>query len=187
MKYVNEKIEGSFFGSEEIFTKILKSLEFDFGFHDVLGFEKSFPSLKDSSQFRRKNQRLVPVLSDPDFFFEGRGDVGRVTTVSGVGRGMETADRPGSKHFDSFSENSEKRGAEKSSENAEEKNFGLSLENLNLPFRIHSVLVQNKIVSIGDLLKFSSKELRNLCGIGNFSLSLIQKKLKKRGFSLKKE
>jgi hypothetical protein len=26
-----------------------------------------------------------------------------------------------------------------------------------------------------------------LCGIGNFSLSLIQKKLKKRGFSLKKE
>lgn len=48
-------------------------------------------------------------------------------------------------------------------------------------------LIRNNLLTIDDLLKFSPKELQNFCGIGNFSICLIQKKLKKFGFFLKTE
>ena len=51
------------------------------------------------------------------------------------------------------------------------------LEKLNLPFRITQCLIQNNLFTIADLLNYSPKELQNFCGIGNFSLYLIQKKL----------
>ena len=63
----------------------------------------------------------------------------------------------------------------------------LSVEKLNLPYRITQCLIQNNLFTIADLLKYSPKELQNFCGIGNFSLSLIQKKLKKHGFFLEME
>jgi DNA-directed RNA polymerase alpha subunit len=62
-----------------------------------------------------------------------------------------------------------------------------SVEKLNLPFRITQCLIQNNLFTIADLLNYSPKELQNFCGIGNFSLSLIQKKLKKHGFFFKME
>ena len=63
----------------------------------------------------------------------------------------------------------------------------LSVEKLHLPFRITHSLLENHLYTIADLLNYSPKELQNFCGIGNFSLSLIQKKLKKMGLFLKTE
>jgi DNA-directed RNA polymerase alpha subunit len=73
--------------------------------------------------------------------------------------------------------------AEKENETFQKK--FLSIEKLNLPVRITHCLIQNNLFTIADLLNYSSKELQDFCGIGNFSLSLIQKKLKKHGFFLK--
>jgi DNA-directed RNA polymerase alpha subunit len=56
---------------------------------------------------------------------------------------------------------------------------------LNLPYRVSQCLIQNNLLTIEDLVKFRAKELGKLSGIGNFSLSLIQKKFKKIGFELK--
>lgn len=66
-------------------------------------------------------------------------------------------------------------------------NMDLPIQELNLPHRISQSLIQHKFFKIQDLLKFSPKELQKFCGIGNFSLCLIQKKLKKMGFQLKNE
>lgn len=68
-----------------------------------------------------------------------------------------------------------------------EKNSFLPIEKLNLPLRITQCLIQKNLLTIQDLLNFDLKELQNFCGLGNFSLFLIQKKLKKLGFFLKTE
>lgn len=68
-----------------------------------------------------------------------------------------------------------------------EKKELLPVIKLDLPLRITNTFIQNNLLTIGDILKFHPKELQNFCGIGNFSLCLIQKKLKKKGFFLKSE
>lgn len=69
-----------------------------------------------------------------------------------------------------------------SSFNQLEKNIPISVKNLGLPERITQCLLQNNLQTIEDLLSLSPKELKTFCGIGNFSLCLIEKKLKNFGF-----
>lgn len=74
-----------------------------------------------------------------------------------------------------------------SSLNQLEKNLHISVKNLGLPERITQCLLQNNFETIEDLLSLSPKELKTFCGIGNFSLCLVEKKLKNFGFFLKTE
>lgn len=57
--------------------------------------------------------------------------------------------------------------------------FDSSILLLELPSRVSETLFQNKIFKIGAFQKFSRKELLQFPGMGNFAVSLIQKKLKK--------
>lgn len=65
----------------------------------------------------------------------------------------------------------------------------LSLETsiaiLKLPYRISACLSRKGLLTLGDLSCFRSQELSEVAGLGSFSLSVIQKKLKKIGFALK--
>ena len=60
-----------------------------------------------------------------------------------------------------------------------------SIHVLNLPYRVSECLIRNKFLTIGELVQFRKKEFAQFSGIGHFSLSLIQKKLKKLGFEFK--
>lgn len=63
----------------------------------------------------------------------------------------------------------------------------ISLEKLNLPYRVQNILEKNNFFVVGDLLKFTIKDLKTFPGIGNFCLSTIVKSLKKYGLTLKSE
>nr|WVD55892.1 alpha subunit of RNA polymerase [Tetradesmus sp. JML-2023a] len=60
----------------------------------------------------------------------------------------------------------------------------LPLTKLNLPYRITKVLAKNNIFVVGDLLKISPTELKNLSGIGNYCLFILQKHFEKLGLKL---
>jgi DNA-directed RNA polymerase subunit alpha len=179
MKHINKKLESNFFASEEVFTRLLKSIEYDFGFYDVSNFKKLSTPIQHSSAFMLKNEG-----PDPHSFSEKEQGSNFQPVISNG--------------FESFLESSGKKEVKKSREENDpfawkndgektEKKRSSSIKTLNFPSRIHYVFIQNNILTIEDLLTFSAKELKNFCGIGNFSLSLIQKKLKKIGFSLKNE
>jgi DNA-directed RNA polymerase subunit alpha len=176
MKYINKKVENSFFSSEEIFTKILKSYEYDFGFSEMLSSTKLSSPIQKQSAFLQENSFEEP------FSFSKKEKGGDFLNIF---------HHKASNQFKYFSEGFEKGGENNHFDtfkrNEKEKILQLSIENLNLPFRIYYSLIQNKIFTIGDLLNLSLNKLQNFSGIGNFSISLIQKKLKKIGFCLKSE
>lgn len=64
---------------------------------------------------------------------------------------------------------------------------GISLEKLNLPYRVQKILEKNNFFVVGDLLKLTTKELKTFPGIGSFCLSIIVKSLKKYRLKLKNE
>jgi DNA-directed RNA polymerase subunit alpha len=178
MKSINKKYESCFFDSEEIFVKILKSYESDFRFYESLSFEKLF-----SSHQKETALQAASLTGTPLRFSKTRAGTDFPNTTE-----HEVSNQ--SKYFSGGlhkRENENRFFVSGMGETAEEKNLELSIKNLNFPLRIHSSLVQNKIFTLGDLLNLSTQELCNFSGIGNFSLGLIQKKLKKMGFFLKKE
>lgn len=163
MKYVNSLFQDKFFESEETLMKILKTYEYNFGFYDVLNSKKlkGFSKTEDSTSANLiNNQRSLTDTNQ--------------------------------KHILKLEKQNENLLEEKSIKKENQsfsgaKNQFLPIEKLNLPIRLTCCLIQNNLLTIGDLLNFSPKELQNFCGFGNFSLCLIQKNLKKRGFFLKTE
>nr|YP_009450228.1 RNA polymerase alpha subunit [Pectinodesmus pectinatus]AOS53103.1 RNA polymerase alpha subunit [Pectinodesmus pectinatus] len=63
----------------------------------------------------------------------------------------------------------------------------ISLEKLNLPYRVQKILEKNNCFVVGDLLKLTPKELKTFPGIGSFCFSTIIKSLKKYGLKFKNE
>ena len=61
------------------------------------------------------------------------------------------------------------------------------LEKLNFPSRLTKTLTKNKFFVIGDILKYTPKELKTFPGIGNVSISIIQKHFDKIGLKLEKK
>ena len=175
MEYLNSKLKSQFFQSEKTFVKILKSYEYDFGFYDILSLKniKKVSEFAPLGEFEKSSFENVQNFSDNLNFkknFDQNSSASEIFSLNG----------------NSLSQNStEEKGSEKENKISQKKFF--SVEKLNLPVRITQCLIQNNLFTIGDLLNFSPKELQNFCGIGNFSLSLIQKKLKKHGFFLKTE
>jgi DNA-directed RNA polymerase alpha subunit len=146
--------------------KILKTYEYDFGFYDVLS-SKSLKVFSDAPRFLQesKPQNFLKKVEAGDNILE------KENQILSFEKKLDD-----SSIQDEFSY----CGAD------ENKQF-LSVEKLHLPFRITHCLIQNNLLTIGHILNYSPKELQNFCGIGNFSLSLIQKKLKKMGLFLKTE
>ena len=176
MKYMNSKFNSQFFQSEKTFVKILKSYEYDFGFYDILSLKniKKFSGFAPLLEFEKSS--FGQVESFPDNF----------GPLNNVGQDSSSFEILYSEKND-LSHNSTKDKDRSEKENGSFQKKFLSVEKLNLPFRITQCLIQNNLFTIADLLNYSPKELQNFCGIGNFSLSLIQKKLKKHGFFLKME
>jgi DNA-directed RNA polymerase subunit alpha len=170
MKNVNSKFNSQFFESEETLNKILKSYEYDYAFYDVFKKLQNFDP--NEKKLRNKNKSLdtsdllktsssekfkVSILNDP---------------LINSSPFLHFADGKKEKSIFGF-------------EN--EKNESYPVEKLGLPFRITHCFHQNHLFTVGDILKYTPKELQNFCGIGNFSLSLIQKKFKKMGVSFLNE
>ncbi len=61
----------------------------------------------------------------------------------------------------------------------------LSIEELKLPQRVANVLLENKVKTIGGLLRKSKESLLNMEGLGEKGLKEIEKALKNLGLSLK--
>ncbi len=59
--------------------------------------------------------------------------------------------------------------------------FEIPVQGLSLPSRLKNILIKNQFFVIGDILKYSPNELKTFPGIGNSSISLIQKNLSKIG------
>lgn len=79
------------------------------------------------------------------------------------------------------------RLVDRSQQNDEFPSFHSSIDILELPSRIALSLHKNNFKKIEDLTKFTRADVGTFCGLGNFSLSCIQKKLRKFGFDFKKE
>ena len=176
MKYMNSKLNSQFFQSEKTFVKILKSYEYDFGYYDILSLKniKKFSGFAPLLEFEKNSFGQVEVF--PDNF----------APLNNGGQDSSSFEILDSEKND-VSQNSTKDKERIEKENGTSQKKFFSVEKLNLPFRITQCLIQNNLFTIADLLNYSPKELQNFCGIGNFSLSLIQKKLKKHGFFLKME
>ena len=162
MKTISSKLKTEFFESEETLMKIFKTYEYDFGFYDVLS-SKSLKVFSDAPRFLQesKSQKFLEKVEAGDNILEKENQI--------------------------FSFEKKLNDSSKQDEFSFENKQFLSVEKLHLPFRITHCLIQNNLLTIGHILNYSPKELQNFCGIGNFSLSLIQKKLKKMGLFLKTE
>jgi DNA-directed RNA polymerase alpha subunit len=191
MKNVNSKLNSQFFESEETLMKILKSYEYDYAFYDVFKKLQNFYTNETSQKLRNKNVSF----DSPDFF--------KTSTSERVKGFLSNAPLPFYDTSPSFpsplpllsASQKEKADGEKGSGSFENRTLGFQneinefypVEKLSLPFRITRCFLQNNLFTVGDILQYTPKELQNFCGIGNFSLSFIQKKFKKMGFSLKNE
>lgn len=178
MRNMNSQIKSTFFQSEETLMKILKTYEYDFGFYDILN-SKSLKIFSDAPCFLQesKSEKLIENVEIHHTLFNQENE-----------RHLISKDKT---LFDSFNKNdfSNHLRVERiqRKKEADQNAHFLSVEKLDLPFRITHCLLENHFYTIADLLNYSPKELQNFCGIGNFSLSLIQKKLKKIGFFLKND
>jgi DNA-directed RNA polymerase subunit alpha len=171
MKYVNAKFNSQFFESEETLNKILKSYEYDYAFYDVF---KKLQNLNPNEKKKLRNKNISLDASD------------LLKTSSSEKFKVSLSNDPllNSSPLVSFAD----RKKEKITNGVEtNQNESYPVEKLSLPFRITHCFLQNNLFTVGDILKYTPKELQNFCGIGNFSLSLIQKKFKKMGFSFKNE
>ncbi|BAL81240.1 DNA-directed RNA polymerase subunit alpha [Caldisericum exile] len=61
----------------------------------------------------------------------------------------------------------------------------MKIEELNLPERAYNVLVKNNINTVGDLIKYSAKDLLDLDKFGTASLKSVEEALSKLGLKLK--
>jgi len=170
MEHMNSKFNSQFFQSEKTFVKILKSYEYDFGFYDILSLKniKKFSGFAPLVEFEKSSFGQVKNFSD-NF---GQNSLSIENFCFDESHLSQNSTR-------------DKQKSEKENETFQKK--FLSVEKLNLPVRITHCLIQNNLFTIADILNYSPKELQNFCGIGNFSLCLIQKKLKRQGFFLKRE
>jgi DNA-directed RNA polymerase alpha subunit len=179
MKYINSQFNSQFFKSEESLIQILKTYEYDFGFYEL-------SSLKNLKIFSDSHSVLGNHFSQKLNIFHHHPQSG----------GGETLPNINTIHTDSSQNKKEKQIVENNQVfyytpspfvegEGREKNSLLPIQKLHLPFRITNCLIQNNLKTVEDLLIYSPKELQTFCGIGNFSLSLIQKKLKKIGFVLR--
>jgi DNA-directed RNA polymerase subunit alpha len=174
MKNVNSKLNSQFFESEETLNKILKSYEYDYAFYDV------FKKLENFDTNKKKKLKNTNVSIDASDFLK--------TSFSEKFK-VSLSNDPlanSSQRFSQRSNGDDKK--EKSTFRFEnEINESYSVEKLSLPFRITHCFLQNNLLTVGDILKYTPKQLQTFYGIGNFSLSLIQKKFKKMGFSFRNE
>jgi DNA-directed RNA polymerase subunit alpha len=172
MKYLNLKFNSQFFESEETLNKILKSYEYDYAFYDVFKKLQNFDTTKTIKKL--KNNNLSMDASD------------FLKTSSSEKFKLSLSNDPllNSSLFFSFADGKKEKSA-LGFEN--EINESYPVEKLSLPFRITRCFLKNNLFTVGDILKYTPKELQNFSGIGNFSLSLIEKKFKKMGFSFQNE
>jgi DNA-directed RNA polymerase alpha subunit len=169
---VNSKFNSQFFESEETLNKILKSYEYDYAFYDVFKKLQNF----DTNETKKKLKNTNVSIDASDF----------LKTSSSEKFKVSLSNDPLLNSSPLFSFGDEKK--EKSTFGFEnERNESYPVEKLSLPFRITRCFLQNNLLTVGDILKYTPKQLQNFYGIGNFSLSLIQKKFKKMGFSFKNE
>jgi DNA-directed RNA polymerase subunit alpha len=59
------------------------------------------------------------------------------------------------------------------------------LQSLNLPFRIFHCLQKHNFLNANDLLQYTPAQLKEFCGLSDFSIKFIQQKLKRFGLQLK--
>lgn len=171
MKYVNSKFNSQFFESEETLNKILKSYEYDYAFYDV------FKKLQNFDPNEKKKLRNKNISFDAS-------DLLKTSSSEKFKISLSNDPLLNSSPLLCFADGKK----EKSTFQVENKiNESYPVEKLSLPFRITRCFLQNNLFTVGDILKYTPKELQNFCGIGNFSLSLIQKKFKKMGVSFKNE
>jgi DNA-directed RNA polymerase alpha subunit len=172
MKYVNSKFNSQFFESEETLNKILKSYEYDYAFYDVFKKLQNF----DTNETKKKLKNTNVSIDASDFLKTSSSEKFKVSLSNDPLLNSSLL-------FSFGDEKKEKRtfGFEN------ERNESYPVEKLSLPFRITCCFLQNNLLTVGDILKYTPKQLQNFYGIGNFSLSLIQKKFKKMGFSFKNE
>jgi DNA-directed RNA polymerase alpha subunit len=167
-------LNSQFFESEETLNKILKSYEYDYAFYDV------FKKLENFDTNKKKKLKNTNVSIDASDFLK--------TSFSEKFK-VSLSNDPlanSSQRFSQRSNGDDKK--EKSTFRFEnEINESYSVEKLSLPFRITHCFLQNNLLTVGDILKYTPKQLQTFYGIGNFSLSLIQKKFKKMGFSFRNE
>jgi DNA-directed RNA polymerase alpha subunit len=138
-----------------------------------------------NTQFFESEETLMKILKTYEYDF-GFYDVLSSKSLKVFSDAPRFLQEKNSEKFIDKVENAQ-NNLEKENTFSFEKNRFLSVEKLHLPLRITHCLIENNLLTVGDLLDYSPKELQNFCGIGNFSLSLIQKKLKKMGFFLKNE
>jgi DNA-directed RNA polymerase subunit alpha len=73
--------------------------------------------------------------------------------------------------------------------NIQKQNFinkNVTIDSLDLPFRIKNSLKNANIISIQNLLNYEIEDLKKISGIGNQSLILLIKKLNEKGLKLKR-
>lgn len=165
-----------------------KALYFTFDF--LRNIFNKFEDMKNMSsqlntQFFESEETLMKILKTYEYDF-GFYDVLSSKSLKVFSDAPRFLQEKNSEKFIDKVENAQ-NNLEKENTFSFEKNRFLSVEKLHLPLRITHCLIENNLLTVGDLLDYSPKELQNFCGIGNFSLSLIQKKLKKMGFFLKNE
>jgi DNA-directed RNA polymerase subunit alpha len=183
MKTISLKLKSEFFESEETLMKILKTYEYDFGFYDVLS-SKSLKVFSNAPRFLQesKSQNFLKKVEAGDNILEKENQILSFEKKLDDSAPFFDKKRQSLGGFTPLCQS----GPKQDEFSFEKKQF-LSVEKLHLPFRITHCLIQNNLLTIGHILNYSPKELQNFCGIGNFSLSLIQKKLKKMGLFLKTE
>lgn len=168
MDKIASQISKEFFESDETLFKILKSFEYDFhlyGAFEAKKMESSFLALPGSTG---PVQELPSLLSGR----EGReGDMNHVE---------QNVKQPSSTFLRQLHQ-----GEPANAGIGAGPSFNSSIHVLNLPYRVSECLIRNKILTLRDVVQFRKKEFAQFSGIGHFSLSLIQKKLKKLGFDFK--
>lgn len=173
MDKISSKISKEFFESDETLFKILKSFEYDFHLYGALEAKKmtgSFLALPESTAVAVQGGHAEPVSNIPVFLEEPEERSKQVEN--------QQSKQNSSIFLPSVGSASRAKGVGQISLNS-------SIQVLNLPYRVSECLIRNKFLTLGDLLQFRKKEFAQFSGIGHFSLSLIQKKLKKLGFEFK--
>ena len=179
MDKISSKISKEFFESDETLFKILKSFEYDFHLYGALEAKKmagSFLALPESNAVA---EHAEPVSNLPTSRAEPAEPAEPEATVKQLKN--QQAKQKSSTFLSSAGS---ARGATGAS-GAGQISLNSSIHVLNLPYRVSECLIRNKFLTLGDLAQFRKKEFAQFPGIGHFSLSLIQKKLKKLGFEFK--
>ncbi len=154
MKYLNYKFTNTLLESEKTITKIFKTFEYDFHFYNSLEEQK-------------KILTSLPSSSSP--------------SPQGMGMGMKTAEN----HFIPKEIQQIEKNYSIELLNFSYKNIlEIPIEKFSFPSRLKKALTKNNFSIIGDIVKYTPSELKKFRGIGNVSISLIQKHFAKVGLKL---